>query len=211
MDEQIIYYWDNILNNDKVQEPKSNDYIVHFALINQYEDSIINKWICCDSMNKLLGLIKYVILPSIQLSRALIKDENQSEICFGTMGYCDTIEAFNDIKSDIKFKVEYEDWFKALEKYNNEIEFDIVRSTLNDINKKVDYKEGVFLTLEVYENVKEVGLQLLKDYDEEDMIDVLEDCFNFSKDEIENMFNNLDKNIFLLKRIMPILNNLNMI
>lgn len=43
------------------------------------------------------------------------------------------------------------------------------------------------------------------------MIDVLEDCFNFNKDEIENMFNNIHKNIFLLKRIMPILYNLNMI
>ncbi len=211
MDEQIIYYWDKVLEEDKAQEPKINDYIVHFALINQYEDSGVNEWICCDSMNKLLGLVKYVILPSTQLSRAIIKNEKQSQICFGTMGYTDTIEAFDDVKSDVIFKVEYQDWFTELEKYNEETKLEVVRDILNDINKKVDYKDGVFLTVEVYKNIKDAGLQLLKDYDEEDMIDVLEDCFNFSKDEIENMFNNIDKNVFLLKRIMPILYNLNMI
>lgn len=34
MNEQIIYYWDNVLSKDKPQEPKINDYIVHFGLIN---------------------------------------------------------------------------------------------------------------------------------------------------------------------------------
>lgn len=79
------------------------------------------KWICCDSINKLLGLVKYVILPSIQLSRAKIKNKNQSEICFGIMGYVDTIEELNYIKSNIKFISEYKDWFTQLEKHNKKL------------------------------------------------------------------------------------------
>ena len=43
------------------------------------------------------------------------------------------------------------------------------------------------------------------------MIEELEDTFNFSRDEIENMFNKIDENVFLIKRIMPILYNLEMI
>lgn len=39
MDEHIIYYWDKILEEDKVQEPKTNDYIIHFVLLNQYDNS----------------------------------------------------------------------------------------------------------------------------------------------------------------------------
>ena len=211
MDEQIMYYWDYILRENKPQEPKINDYILHFALINESNNDGINKWICCDNMNKLLGLAKYLILPSIQLSRAIIKKENQSEICFGTMGYADTIEAFDDIESDIKFKEEYEVWFTELDKYNKEAELELIRNVFEDINKKVDYKDGIVLTLEVYKNIQEVGLQLIKDYEDEEMIDVLEECFNFNRYEIETMFNNLDKNKFLLKRIIPILYNLNMI
>ena len=211
MDENLLYYWDNLLSEEKQQEPKINDYIVHFALTNQYDNNGINEWICCDSMSKLLGLLKYVILPSTQLSRAIMHNENQSEVGFGTVGYIETIELLENIKSDIKFKLEYEYWFKELEKYNSENEFESIRYIIDDINKKVDHKDGIFLTLEVYKGVKDVGLQLLKDYENEDMIDVLEDCFNFNKYEIENMFNNLDKNVFLLKRIIPILYNLNII
>ncbi len=211
MDEQIIYYWDNVLSEDKLQEPKINDYIVHFALINQYGNSGINEWICCDSMNKLLGLVKYVILPSIQLSRAEIKNENQSKICFGTMGYDDTLEVLDDIKYDIKFKSEYKDWFIQLEKHNEETQFEVIKNVFDDIDKKVDYEAGTVLTLEVYKNIKEVGRQLIKNYEEQNMIEELEDTFNFSIDEIENMLNKIDENVFLLKRIMPILYNLDMI
>lgn len=67
------------------------------------------------------------------------------------------------------------------------------------------------LTLEVYKNIKEVGRQLIKNYEEQNMIEELEDTFNFSIDEIENMFNKIEENVFLLKRIMPILYNLEMI
>lgn len=211
MNEQIIYYWDNVLSQGKPQEPKINDYIVHFALINQYGNSEINEWICCDSMNKLLGLVKYVILPSIQLSRAEIKNENKSKICFGTIGYADTLEVLDDIKYDIKFRSEYKDWFMELEKYNKEIELEVIKNVFDDIDEKVDYKDGIVLTLEVYKNIKEVGLQLIKDYEEQDMIEELEDTFNFSRDEIANMFNKIDENVFLIKRIMPILYNSEMI
>ena len=211
MDEQIIYYWDNVLDEYEPQEPKINDYIVHFVLINQYGNGGINEWICCDSMNKLIGLAKYVILPSIQLSRAIIKNDKNNNICFGTIGYDNTIELLNDIDSDTIFKSEYKEWFEKLENYTEEIKLEEIRDILNDINNKVDCKDEVLVNIEVYKNIKDVGLNLIKDYEEDGMIDILEDCFNFSKHEIENIFNNIDKNVFLLKRIMSILYNLNMI
>lgn len=127
------------------------------------------------------------------------------------MGYVDTIEELNYIKSDIKFISEYKDWFMELEKYNKEIELEVIKNVFDDIDEKVDYKDGIVLTLEVYKNIKEAGLQLIKDYEEQDMIEELEDTFNFSRDEIENMFNKIDENVFLIKRIMPILYNLEMI
>lgn len=86
------------------------------------------------------------------------------------MGYMETIETFDNLKSDMKFKVEYKDWFNKLEKYNEETKLEVVRDIINDINEKVDYKDGVLLTLEVYKNIQEVGLQLLKDYEKDDMI-----------------------------------------
>lgn len=211
MDKEMIYYWENKMDEIEVNEPSINDYILHFALINQHNNSGINKWICCEDINKLLGFIKYVALPSSQITRILIDKDKKEEVCVDVIGYDESLEVFEDIDSKTKFIEEYKGWFFQIEKYDKETNIEEIKATLDTITQDVDYRNGVILTLQLYKNIKEVGFKLIKDYEEEGLVDILEDCFNFSKEEIENLFNNLDENKFLLKRVIPILDNLDMI
>ena len=64
----------------------------------------------------------------------------------------------------------------------------------------------MFSGIEVYENIKEFGRQLVSDYEEQGMIDQLEIQMELSKDAIVELFSNIDNNPFMLKRINEFLN-----
>ena len=211
MDENILYYWENKMHETKTQEPKINDYIVHFVLINQYSNSGVNKWICCEDIDKLLGFAKYVALSSLQITRSLVDKDKMEGICFDTVGYDASLELLEDMDSRIELIEEYKNWFSQLEGCNKETSIEEIKVIVDNITQQVDHMTGVLITFELYKNVKEVGFELIRDYEEDGLVDILEDSFNFKIDEIENLFNTLDQNKFLLKRIIPILDNLDMI
>lgn len=199
------------MHETKTQEPKINDYIVHFVLINQYSNSGVNKWICCEDIDKLLGFAKYVALSSLQITRSLVDKDKMEGICFDTVGYDASLELLEDMDSRIELIEEYKNWFSQLEGCNKETSIEEIKVIVDNITQQVDHMTGVLITFELYKNVKEVGLELIRDYEEDGLVDILEDSFNFKIDEIENLFNTLDQNKFLLKRIIPILDNLDMI
>ena len=64
----------------------------------------------------------------------------------------------------------------------------------------------MFSGIQVYENIKEFGKQLVSDYEEQDMIDELERQMEMSKEEIVELFSNIENNSFMLKRINEFLN-----
>ena len=64
----------------------------------------------------------------------------------------------------------------------------------------------MFSGIEVYENIKEFGRQLVSDYEEQGMIDQLEIQMELSKDAIVELFSNIYNNPFMLKRINEFLN-----
>lgn len=211
MEEQIVDYWKNKLEQEDICELKVNDYILHFAIINQKDNIGINKWFNFDSKNKLIGFIKYVAMPSIQISRAVANNEGNVGVHIDAIGYFDAVELLEVTNVKVKHIEEFENWFEGFKDYNEETDIKEIKSYIENINKAFDYRSEFLLSLDVYENIKSVGLELIKLYEEDGMIDVLEDQFNFSKEEIESIFNNVNKNIFLFKRIMSILNNSNII
>ncbi|MCC3668898.1 hypothetical protein [Terrisporobacter mayombei] len=210
MDEGMFYYWKNVLENDEDIELKINDYVVHLAIVNQGNGNFINEWICCDTFNKLKSLVGYVILPSVQITRALLRHGDNS-LCFDIMHYDETLDMLVNINNDLKLIEEYKKWYEKLEECVDYQYFNEMKSLTDKISDIVDYREGLLVEIELYEDIKSVDLELIDAYEKDGMIDILEDTFNFSISEIKNIFNNIDKNQFLLKRIIPILDNLNMI
>lgn len=210
MDEGMFYYWKNVLENNEDIELKINDYLVHLSIVDQINGNFINEWMCCDTFNKLKSLVGYVILPSIQITRALLRHGDNS-LCFDSMHYDETLDMLVNINNDLKLIEEYKKWYEKLEECVDNQYFNEMKSLTDKISDIVDYREGLLVEIELYKDIKLVGLELIDAYEKDGMIDILEDTFNFSISEIKNIFNNIDKNQFLLKRIIPILDNLNMI
>ena len=206
MKEELIYYWKNRLNNEHNVDLKINDYIVHFFMINEVSCEGINEWINCDTFDKMESFIAFVILPSCQVSRALTEvDDNR--VCVDIASYDETIELLTAINENTQLISEYSNWYDIVESCK---EGDIrrLKDLVGHINENVEWKNGILVGIEVFENIKVAGHELIKSYEEENMIDVLEDEFDLSLEEIKNIFDTVDKNEFFQKRVMFILNNL---
>ena len=52
-----------------------------------------------------------------------------------------------------------------------------------------------------------IGKGLIDEYEKENMLDDLEENMSLNKNEILSMFENIDKNMFMLKRLNTYLNN----
>ena len=90
-----------------------------------------------------------------------------------------------------------------LEKENTDIEE--LAKFIDKIQSEIDYHEGVYVGLELFENISSVGKTLVKNYEEDCFLDILECELEMSKEEILELFNNIDNNKFMLKKIMDIL------
>jgi len=77
----------------------------------------------------------------------------------------------------------------------------------NNYNLHLGIKNIVFSSVYVYENIKDVGFSLIKDYEEGGLTEELEDQFGMSIDQIYDMFNNIQDNEFMLYRINEFLKN----
>lgn len=206
MKDQVLYYWDLALKEEH-QEPNVNDYIIHCSVVNTYFNTYENNWRCCDSIEKLIGYVKYVALPSIQLSRSLIKNKDLECVYFDTADQLETRDILRNTSTDAKLINEYNEWFDRLDGSNCNT-LDDLKEIIDDLNNRIEFKDGFVYTLEVYENVKELGKNLISSYEEMDIVDLLEEEFHFKIDQIRNIFDNYEKNAFLKKRIMDILYNL---
>ena len=82
-----------------------------------------------------------------------------------------------------------------------------VKKYLELINKYNDKNSKIFLELEFYKNVNMIGKGLIDEYEKENMLDDLEENMALNKNEILSMFENIDKNMFMLKKLNTYLNN----
>ena len=97
------------------------------------------------------------------------------------------------------------DFLSRIEKCNLGIEG--VKKYLELVNKYNDRNAKIFLELEFYKNVNMIGKGLIDEYEKENMLDDLEENMSLNKNEILSMFENIDKNMFMLKRLNTYLNN----
>lgn len=65
---------------------------------------------------------------------------------------------------------------------------------------------GIYLDLAIYKNIKSVGKALIEEYENENMLDYLEETFGVHKDDIEEVFENINENKFMQKKILSFLN-----
>ena len=62
------------------------------------------------------------------------------------------------------------------------------------------------MNLQLYENISSVGKTLISEYEEQGMLSELEDIMELKRSQIEELFNNIDNNEFMMKKISILLN-----
>lgn len=201
----LIYYWENFLDKyiDKEIEAKIDSFMLKFYIINQDSNETFYKWFSFSNKEELLGFIKFIALPSAYCSRAFGEKENSVLITAAV--YDDVLELLENnivgVDNEVinNFKKDYE----KIEAIENKEEFDLemIKKFCDGFGDFLDYKSKVFSNIEVYEDVKTLGTELINDFEKDGMLDELERQMNMSKEEIEEMFLNIDKNPFMLKKI----------
>lgn len=207
MSASLIPYWEAWLS-DEITIPVTLDgYVINYTVVNMNTKEGIGDWVCCNSEKKLYSFIKYVLLPSIEVTKYIGVLEN--EIYLDVSSYEETIQILEDVEYDKKEDAisEYEacfDQLDRLEKRNASLEE--IKELLEYINYTSDYKEGIYVSIQLYKNIKSVGKELINEYEKQEMLDELEDTFEMKKQGIEELFDSIEENEFMLKKITVLLN-----
>lgn len=207
MGENLIPYWEAWLS-DEIEIPISCDgFIINYSMINCKSKQGVGDWLCCNSKKKVFSFIKFVLLPSVIISKNIGVQENQ--VYLDVSSFEETIDILeeNEFEGYEDAIEEYKVCFEVLEKLEQDnADIKEIKEILDYINYKVDIKTGLLVNLQLYDNIKSVGTTLISEYEEQGMLSELENSMGLKKNEILELFQNIDKNEFMLKKIGVLLN-----
>lgn len=206
MSENLISYWRNWLNSEINIPITPEGYMFKYRIFNQESNDGKCEWLCCTSKKKLYSFIKYFILPSIRLTRTIGLKEGV--VCLFVENYDDTISYLDNPKlEDYKEHIEtYKRWFNEIEKLEKEdASIDELRKCIEKIYLEVAYRKYIFLELDLFENISSVGRTLVEDFEKDDNLDILELELEMNKEQILELFNNINDNKLMLSKITNIL------
>lgn len=206
MSENLIAYWRNWFDSEINIPITSDGYIFKYNIFHQGSDDGCYEWVCCTSKKKLYSFIKYFILPSIQLSRTIgIKE---STVWLGVENYDDTIAYLNNSKFDNyqEYIETYKRWFSEIDKLEQgDASISELRNIITKICLEIGYSEYIFVELDVFENISSVGKTLVEDFESDNVLDILELELKMSKEQILELFDNINDNKFMLNKVSNIL------
>lgn len=212
MSSNYISYWRNwIIKENHEIEISKEDYIITMVVANQHSNNIFNEIIPCNSKEKLFSFFKYYALPSITLSMfyGIRYEEVTLEVLTRDEVYYlidNKLEYSDELK--IKWKKFYNRFYNSFHELEKEEEFiDKLRGILRDIVLTCDYRDGVLIEMEAYQSPKIYLMSLLKEHNDCDLVDHLEDRLNLKKEEIDELINNIDSNEFMLKKLKDYIKN----
>lgn len=207
MSKSLINFWEKWIDGEDDIDVTADGMILKYSMINRKSNDGVKDWVCFDSKDKLFSFIKHLLLPSIQITTSIgIRD---SEVYLDVCDYDKTIKLLETFKINGYEQAigDYKRWLEEIEVIeNNEYNFESIRSFINKISSEVNIHEDTFLELHLFQNIKSVGNLLIKQYEDDNMLDILESKFELSKDEIEDLFERIDNNKFMLKKILVLLN-----
>lgn len=207
MNEDLINYWEKWVEGEEDIDITIDGVMLKYIMLNKQSDDGVKDWVCFTSKEKLFSFIRYVLLPSIQISRTIGAREGEVYL-----DVCDSektiqlIEALKVYNYEMAIK-DYKRWIDELGKLENaEVNLDNIKRFINEVISEVDEKEALYLEFMLFENIKCVGKELIEEYESNNMLDVLESKFELNKEEIIGLFDSIDDNKFMLKRVTTLLN-----
>ncbi|EKY24617.1 hypothetical protein HMPREF0216_02647 [Clostridium celatum DSM 1785] len=202
-----IYYWQNYLCKQDEMYIKPNAYVLKFSLINTYSKDVFCNWYSFKSYEALIGFIRYVVVPSSYITKVFGKE--QETIFIDALNEEDTIELIedSDIKNKLDVILEINQEYNLLKSLKNNFTVDKMKRYINLVNINNSIKNNIFSNLEFFENVNVIGRELVKEFEADNMLSDLESHMSLNKKQIIDMFDGIDKNPFMLKKLNTYLTN----
>ena len=202
-----IYYWQNYLCKQDEMYIKPNAYVLKFSLINTYSKDVFCNWYSFKSYEALIGFIRYVVVPSSYITKVFEKE--QETIFIDALNEEDTIELIedSDIENKLDVILEINQEYNLLKSLKNNFTVDKMKRYINLVNINNSIKNNIFSNLEFFENVNVIGRELVKEFEADNMLSDLESHMSLNKKQIIDMFDGIDKNPFMLKKLNTYLTN----
>ena len=202
-----IYYWQNYLCKQDEMYIKQNAYVLKFSLINTYSKDVFCNWYSFKSYEALIGFIRYVVVPSSYITKVFGKE--QETIFIDALNEEDTIELIedSDIENKLDVILEINQEYNLLKSLKNNFTVDKMKRYINLVNINNSIKNNIFSNLEFFENVNVIGRELVKEFEADNMLSDLESHMSLNKKQIIDMFDGIDKNPFMLKKLNTYLTN----
>lgn len=203
----LIYYWQNYLSNQYNIDIKPDSYVLKFSLVNSYSRDFFCNWYSFKSPQELIGFIKFVVIPSTYITKTFGREENT--IFLDALDYYETIdlieENYNSDKYNILREINYD--YQMVKSLKSNFTLDKLKKFINITNTRANVVFGIFSKLEFFRNVNEIGKELVKEFEDDNMLDELESHMDLNKNQILALFDGIDKNPFMLKRLGTYLSN----
>lgn len=204
----LIYYWQNYLDNQDKIDINPNSYVMKFSLVNSLSGDYFCNWYSFEESQQLIGFLRFVVIPSIYISVAFGKEENT--IFLDALDECETIELIEESncnkKQEVLMKIKCE--YEILDKLNDNFTIKKMKKYVELLNTKINFTSVILSNTEFFENVKAIGKDLVQEYEKDNMLDELENHMDLKKNQIIAFFNDIDKNPFMMKRLGTYLSNM---
>lgn len=203
----LIYYWQNYLMNQDNIYIKPDAYVLKFSLVNSYSRDFLCNWYSFKSEEELIGFIKYVVIPSTYITKVFGREEDT--IFLDVLDDYETIELIEDAEYNDKYEVlrqiRYD--YQMINNLKKSFTIQKFKKFINITNGRSNIGLGIFSRLEFFEDVKQIGRELIKEFEGDNMLDELENHMDLNKNQILALFDGIDKNPFMLKRLATYLSN----
>lgn len=206
MSKNKIHFWENYMDKNIKFDLTPTAYILHYIIVNPQANIIYEEWMPFHSIITLVEFIKYVALPSGYLSRYIGTMEKR--IVLEALEDTDVLQILDETGDEYSLGISFKEAYHTIELIEKNPVWEEIKDFCITYNNHLDLKYGVYSEIQLFENIKQVGKELIEEYETDGMIDFLEEKFGVSKEEISYMFSNVDKNPFLLKKLISYLDSM---
>jgi hypothetical protein len=181
----------------------------HLVIVNCYGESS-DVWVYYPNVRALLGMLQYIYIPSAFNTKLLGKDNEELEIPMCTVE--DLLEIAEDgtnckHKDLIPVMYEHIEEFEDIWNKEDEEAFNSLLEFSRDFNECWNKDKDIFFYFNVFRTPLDLGSYLVSAYEEDEMLEFLEEDLGLKKDEWINLCNSVYENEFMRRKFVGILNN----
>jgi hypothetical protein len=214
-----IYYWHNlILKEEQIWEngfreiPLTQESVfIHYVIVNCYGDSD-DSWVYFPNVKAALGFLEYVFLPTAFNTLFAGKEDSTLTVPLAhveeLLEIIDESPEYSDIqKSLITDMEEFVTKLQELWELDEQQCIEKLKEYSLTFSERWLNNIDIFFYFNIFNSPQEIGDFIVKTYEEEDMIERIEDQLGLTKDEWLNVCQSVYTNEFMKRKFIEILNN----